>query len=96
MIEPSSYVFIGNGQVSRSLNDEYIDIEKEYKELENQEFRLDSTIYHQSIFEWTHFRSKAEDGGLYLLLLVNRILNTIKLGPAWIEFKSQIKEAKSG
>jgi len=36
------------------------------------------------------------DGGLYLLLLSNRILKTMKLGSDEVEFSSQIKEAKAG
>ena len=61
----------------RSIKEDYIDVEKEYNEQERQEFRKDTSTYHPGLFEWTHFRSKTEDGGLYLLLLVDKILKNI-------------------
>jgi hypothetical protein len=64
--------------------------------LARQEFRKDSSHYHPSLFEWTHFRSKAPDCGLYLLLLVNRILNNKEVGEEKVKFLSNLKEAKAG
>jgi hypothetical protein len=64
--------------------------------LAGQEFRKDSSHYHPSLFEWTHFRSKVQDGGLYLLLLVNDILKFKGLSTEKVRFLSNLKEAKAG
>lgn len=80
----------------RSSEDYYIDVEQVCIDIKQQEFRLDSTPYHPGLFEWTHFRSRTEDGGLYLLLLVDKILNNIKLGSNYVKFQSHLKEAKAG
>jgi hypothetical protein len=64
--------------------------------LAGQEFRKDSSHYHPSLFEWTHFRSKAKDGGLYLLLLVDHILKFKEFGTEKVRYLSNLKEAKAG
>jgi hypothetical protein len=44
------------------------------------------TVYNDGLFEWTYFRTKP--GDLYLLLIVNYILNNIELGENKVSFES--------
>ncbi len=56
--------------------DDY-NVEKDYKKFEKQGFWVQPTDYNAGLFEWTHFRSNADP--LYLLLIVNEILNNVEI-----------------
>jgi len=45
-------------------------------------------IYHQGLFEWTHF--KVFGDGLYLLVLIIAIINQERLGENGDEFEAKV------
>jgi hypothetical protein len=93
---PESCIFISyDSKIFRSINDDYIDVATKYEEEKVHKYRTDSTYYHNGLFEWTHFRSNSKDS-LYLLLIVDKIINTAKVSPDEVRFRSTIKEAIAG
>ena len=75
----------------RGVKDDFINVESEYKK---QKYRKNDTFYNEGFFEWTYFKTKAD--GLYLLLVVNQLLNDILLGADQVVFESELIEAIDG